>query len=381
MRNSVQFVLKVSKFCNLCCSYCYEMPELGKRERMSRADLRRMYTHIAQQYAEGERIGIVEFIWHGGEPLLVEPDFYWATFADQREVFDDRLQVINVVQTNLTTLDEERLRLLTEGFDGVGVSVDLFGGLRVNLAGRDQQDRVLDNLRALACQRSVGCITVLNATNVHQLEAIFRFYEQVGFHYRVLPLFDTGDDAQTAPYAISVDEELSALCRLADLWLSSESMARPPSPLDEYVSVAARWLTGSAEDRYFDRRQGLNTFLVNTSGDCYTYGEPYGDPEWSLGNIFTTAIDDLQRGAVFDACVAAADKRQAANCLNCPYFGVCDGGFIADGERRARDRDAAGTAVCTARPVIEHLVSRLRGSMDIERLVDVASPQSEVARA
>jgi len=379
MGRNVQFVVKVSKFCNLRCRYCYEMPELGNRQRMSRADLRGMYTHIAEHYTGDESVDDVAFVWHGGEPLLIEPEFYWTTLGDQREIFGDRLPVVNVVQTNLTVVDDERLRLLADGFDGVGVSLDLFGGLRVNLAGRDQQDRVLGHLRTLAGMRNVSCITVLNATNIDRLEAIFRFYERTGLHFRILPLFDTGDDAQTGAYAIPLADELAALCRLADLWLESDDMVVAPDPLDEYVRIAARHIADWPRTRYHDRREGLDTILVDTTGDCYAHGEPYGDRNWSLGNIFTSPIADLHRGAVFAAAVTEAEKRQAANCLACPYFGVCDGAFVTEMERRDRDRDEFGVLTCTARPVIAHLERRLRSSMAVDRLAEAAQDVRKAA--
>ncbi len=366
-----QFVVKVSKFCNLRCRYCYEMPELGNRERMSLDQLQRMYHNIADFYRGRTEIEQIDLIWHGGEPLMIEPDYFWATFADQRDIFGDRFRVLNAVQTNLTVLDDERLKLLTAGFDAVGVSLDLFGGLRVNIGGRDQQDQVLDNIRRLAAHTSVGCITVLNATNIDHVDSIFRFYEEAGLRFRVLPLFDTGDQGQTAPYAVSLDDEIKAMARLVDLWLASDNLAGPPSPLDQYIRIAAQHLAGRPKDRYYDRREdGFGTLLVNTTGDCFSYGEPYGVPEWSLGNIFDTPMADMHRGPVFEACVTEAEKKQAANCLSCPYFGICDGALVTDNEQRRRDTDPAGTALCTARPVIEYIEARLRGSNIIETLAD-----------
>ena len=34
-RPVAQFVMKISKYCNLRCTYCYEYNELGNKERMS----------------------------------------------------------------------------------------------------------------------------------------------------------------------------------------------------------------------------------------------------------------------------------------------------------------------------------------------------------
>jgi uncharacterized protein len=358
------FVIKVSKLCNLRCSYCYEFPELGNRDRMSRQQLTAMYEHIRDYLTatgDGGAPPEAAFVWHGGEPLLVDPSFYWDTFQDQREVFGDAVARSNSVQTNLTRLDDERLRLLSDGFDNVGVSLDVYGGLRVNIAGRNSQETVLANMdRLRAAGVPFGCITVLNQRNVHRVDDIFSFYDRAGLEFRVLPLFDGASQEQTAPLALSLEEELGALCRLADLWLESGTMSQPPLPLDQYVNTAARATAGAPHRDYYSRQDQPWVVLVNTNGDCYTQGEPYGDPAWSIGNLFTEPLTDILSGERFARCVAEAERRQAVNCLPCPFFGHCDGLPIAEADHRERDVVADGVQLCTARPVIEHIARRMR---------------------
>ena len=52
----------------------------------------------------------------------------------------------NSIQTNLTLLDEELIRLLRR-FSHVGVSVDVFGDLRVNACGAKSQPKVLEHMQ------------------------------------------------------------------------------------------------------------------------------------------------------------------------------------------------------------------------------------------
>lgn len=58
--------------------------------------------------------------------------------------------------------------------------------------------------------------------------------------------------------------------------------------------------------------------------------------------------------------VAFTERAKAPAYSQCPFFGHRDGGPIAECDRLERDRDDNGTMLCTARPVIEHLVNRLR---------------------
>ncbi|MFE3190803.1 radical SAM protein [Nocardia sp. NPDC059240] len=363
---SLQIVVKVSKFCNLRCRYCYEYPELGNRAAMSNAQVAVMYRTLRDYIAMADRRDgartRLQFIWHGGEPLLQPPEFYRQTWADQREIFGAEIATSNSVQTNLVVLDDDRRRLLREGFDSVGVSLDVAGGLRVNAAGRDSHDRVAGNLETLRADGvGVGCISVLTAQNIHAVDQVFRYFEERNLHFRVLPLFDTGAPGQTTPFEVSREQELSALAQLVDLWLSSETLERPPAPLDGYVQLAARHLAGNQPCDYRDRREWLPLILVNTDGSCFTYGEPYGDPEWSIGNIFTESFADMLAGPVFERCAVQAERRVARNCLSCPFFDVCGGSLVADTETRDRDQDGHGTLLCTARPMIAYIVEQLRG--------------------
>src|SRR5262245_48023292 len=119
----VQFVVKVSKHCNLRCRYCYEYKELGNKQRMAPEQLEQLFANVAGWYGRLSEPAQLEFVWHGGEPLLLPPEYYWQAFEAQKRLLPDKPPKLrNVVQTNLTLLDDERIRLLRDGFDGVGVS-------------------------------------------------------------------------------------------------------------------------------------------------------------------------------------------------------------------------------------------------------------------
>ncbi|MEV0675117.1 radical SAM protein [Actinosynnema sp. NPDC050436] len=368
VQRRLQVVVKVSKFCNLRCRYCYEYDELGNRERIDPDRLHALFTSLHEHLTEvdardGARTG-VDFIWHGGEPLMLEPGYYRAAFADLRAVFGERTHR-HVVQTNLTRLDDDRLALLRDEFDSIGVSFDVVGGLRVNLAGRDSTRGVAANMLRLR-EHGVrfGCITVLTAANAHRVDEIFDFYERQGTSFRVLPLFDGAFADQHAGYDVDNATIVSALTRLFDRWLASPS-AIQVSPLDEYTDRAIRHLTG-AEPVYYNRREWLDVILVNTDGEVYAFGDPFDDPRHSLGNAFTTGLREVFTGPGYDRSASAAELRMAANCVSCPFFGACSGSYVADGETSARDlADGAVRACVVERAVIEHIAWRLRDIPDL----------------
>jgi uncharacterized protein len=99
---NLQFVFKTSKYCNLRCSYCYEYNELGFRQRMSAEIIRGAFRNISNFAAEN-RIDTVNFAWHGGEPFLIPLDFYAEIGKWQHDIFENKINVTNDVQTRVWT--------------------------------------------------------------------------------------------------------------------------------------------------------------------------------------------------------------------------------------------------------------------------------------
>jgi uncharacterized protein len=377
-----QFVIKVSKLCNLRCQYCYEFPELAKRDAMSLDQLHGMYTSIRDYYCardleDGEATEI-GFIWHGGEPLLQPPSFYRATFADQRAVFGDARAVVNIVQTNLTVLDEGRIELLRSGFDKVGVSVDLFGDLRVDAGGKTSQERVMSNLdRLKESGIEFGTITVLTKANLPYLRKIWDFYERSSIQFRTLPLFDGALAGQNESYDVTTREMLDAYNQMIDWWFESDELVGA-NPIVEHIQSVLKRFSPEEPARVYSRRFWIPTLLVNTNGDCFAYGDPYGDPEWCYGNIFREPLGQILSSPAHERSVLESEKRMARNCADCRYFGGCDGYPIAEDVTNCREEDEAGIRVCVLeRGAMEHIERRLRerGVIgDDDRIqVDVAS--------
>jgi uncharacterized protein len=385
---SVQFVVKVSKFCNLRCGYCYEYPELGNPDRMSIEQIQKMFEHIATYYRDRrELLDHREccFIWHGGEPLVQDVEYYQAIFAEQKRLLFD-VKTVNLVQTNLTLLDDRRIELLKNHFDGVGVSLDVFGDLRLNVAGKPSQLKVLENMARLQQAGIVhGCISVLTQRSLPHLERIFRFYESLDCSFRVLPLFHGAYEAQHLGYEVTGAEVLAALCRIADLWFASDTRIRI-SPITEQLQELLMRRSPTFEPTYYDRRTAEKVILVNTNGELYSQADAY-QPTSAWGNIFRTPLAEILSSEPRARSVQEAEARMAGTCLGCEYFGACSGFPIAEDNRRYADSLLDGTVACVVeRGLFRHLERRLQeaqagsGGQLLERLDSRSNGDVSVAR-
>jgi uncharacterized protein len=333
-RRRVTFVLKTSKLCNLRCRYCYEFPELGNRRAVSRSQLYALYQNIADHYSRYLTPVEVEFAWHGGEPLLLGPDFYWATFDDQTKVFgDERILITNLVQTNLAVINEHLIKLLYEGFDGVGVSIDLFGGLRVSSADKDSQEKVLRNMDQLRkAGVDFGCITVLSRQNVSRASQIFKFFQRAGISFRLLPVFRGATDTQNDDYSLAPEQVLESFKEFFGLWIGSSTpiVIEPLFTYTENLLAARSWheeTTPSNANWYrYDKAAWESIYIVNTDGNLYSYADVY-NPSLSHGNIFERSLSELILSAGHHRAIQAAEARMNSVCPRCRHFGKGCGGY------------------------------------------------------
>lgn len=374
IQRSVTIVVKSSKLCNLRCRYCYEYESLSDRSRMSREQLVTMYRHLAAYFGRRDQQEHAEtainFIWHGGEPLLLPPSYYRETFEDQRAVFGARA-LKNIVQTNLTVLDEERIDLLRNGFDVVGVSLDVFGGLRVNSAGVDQQPRVLKNVEVLREQGvPFSVIVVMTRMNLDKITHVYEIFGKAGIPLRVLPLFDGAFSDQHRAYEIGTDDIIEGFRALFDRWLASE---RPATlvPTAEHASIVLRHMLGHKNRPAYDKRKWLPVLLVNTNGDCYCYGDPYEQPDWCLGNLFSSPLEVILDSEAFHRSAQAAEERMRDNCTSCEYFGSCNGYPIAEEHYNCNEVVSESKRVCRVeKTLFRYMEGRLR---EYEQLTSLES--------
>lgn len=355
----VDIVCYTSKLCNLRCRYCYELPLLSDRARMSFEQIERLFNNIELGYHGSDEPVAINFHWHGGEPLLIPPQFYWRIFEIQRLAFARSVhKVTNRIQSNFTVMDDDRVALLRE-FDSVGVSLDLFSGLRVNKGGVCQESRALKNLeRVRAAGIAVGGVTVLSQPNLPHISDIYRFYRDRRMCFRVRPLekglYPGGQDFEIGPRDV-----LQAYCTLADMWLTDDSPVSI-TPLDRFLFLAIH------ANQHPDNRVALynpgnwaSMVLVDTDGSVYTYGERF---QHSLGNLFTTPLDQVLAGPLYQDSTEATRVRMATTCRQCPYYGrACPGDPIGESYHDFVEYEDDGSLRCiVARGIIRHIEQRLR---------------------
>lgn len=358
-----QFVIKISKQCNLRCNYCYEYPYLADRTRMSLQQIENLFLNVASYYSSAPHIKVLDFIWHGGEPLLIEPEYYFSIKELQKKIFDtEKITVSNKVQTNLTALTGNYIRAFKQGlFDSIGVSLDLFGNDRVNIAKKPVQEKVLTNMQRLVDENiRFGCITVLSKKTFQHVESIYEFFDEIDVPCRFLPIYRTGYAGQHDLNMLTTHEVIVALKRVFEAWISSHN-AVEVDPIDNYINIALRILNASTQAKeFYDKKFSDTVFIVNTNGDVYSTDEVYTS-DLSYGNLFTTSFHDILNSDGYHRAINRSRHRVESTCGTCKYYGSCNGYEMAEATNEILYFNKAGHLDCgVVKPMVSYIVRRLK---------------------
>jgi uncharacterized protein len=371
LHDSVNWVVKASKLCNLRCRYCYEWNELTSPARVSLSQWKRLITSIRWYHQRRSRASTRPFqtiiIWHGGEPLLLPPEYIAAVMHLQRDLLGEELAsglVENTLQTNLYRITDEQLDLLEREGITIGVSMDVLRGVRLDARGAETEERVAENMDRLS-ERGIpfGAIAVLAGHTKDRLLEVYGFYEGLGVPLRVLPLFDAPLNVPGATFRITETEIVAALQTLFRHWLTRRRPI-PVYPLIDYLDVALKRRRGESQEEYDREVHGEWALLVNTDGALYQVMDAY-DAARALGNVFEQPLDDIFRAAAYRDSLAREREMRARMCGGCTFLGACSTLPLFEARRKGWTGERCAIAYDMHTFVERHLRERRMGERRI----------------
>jgi uncharacterized protein len=352
---------------------------------MSLEQIACFFRNIADYYGNNPDVYFY-FIWHGGEPFIIEPEYYFAIHKLEAEILDPLgLRYRNSTQTNLTLLNTRYIAALRDRqiFDSLGVSIDLYGTERVNMAGKQVEDKVLENMQKLNDNNiPFGCITVLSRQTYPHVEKIYTFFDDINANCRFLPIYKTTFDSLDDATCLTSAEVVDAFSRIFDTWLRSEN-AVDVNPVQEFLKIALRVLNiDSIQKLYYDKQYSDSLYVINTDGETYYTDEIY-ETDPSYGNVFTTPFAELRQSPAYRSVVERSRMRIASVCYDCPYFGACSGHYLDDIAFAQMSFDENGKMTCDiVRPSIAHIIQRLHetGLADeMQELMDIDDTSGQLS--
>ena len=379
--------------CNLDCKYCFFLSKErlfpGSQFRMS-DDLLEDYT---RQHIAAHDVPEVTFAWQGGEPTLMGLDFFRRAVELQEKYRKPGTRILNTIQTNATTFNDDWCRFFQEHKFLLGISLDgpraLHDAYRVDKGGSPTFDRVMAGI-ALAKKHQVdfNILTTVNAANAdHGLE-VYRFLrDEVGTAFvQFIPIVErdntTGfqEGERVTDRSVTGRQYGQFLIAVFDEWVRRDIGRVFVQLFDICLGV---WL-GEPSSLCVFRETCGEALALEHNGDLFSC-DHFVEPRHRLGNVTETPLAELVGSP--QQRRFGLDKRASLPryCRECEVRFICNGGCPKDRILTTPDGEPGLNYLCEGfkaffthidRPmkIMANLVLRRRPPSDIMAMLSAAGP-------
>ncbi|PTX61089.1 uncharacterized protein C8N46_105245 [Kordia periserrulae] len=337
MYKVTSFVLKIVSRCNLNCSYCY-MYNLGdqtylKQPKFMSLETMQFFADRLKSYCADSNTTHVQIVFHGGEPLMAKPEYFEKCVAIFRNTAPE-IGFYFTVQTNGVTLDQNWFDLFKRLQITIGISIDgpekYHDTYRVFHNGKGSYNLVAEAIKLGRKNYLAGLLMVVNIGI--PVEELYAEMKTLGVnnlnlllpdgHYDLPPPnMDIGklSDKNYTPYA-------DWFIALYKIW--KQDKTRPKIYLFETL---VKIIMGQKEigNQLVGRRTN-GTLVLESDGSIEVVDSLRACFEGITRNeinVHTNQIEDIFEDDTFQLFYRAHDK-VAEQCLNCPVYDVCGGGFL-----------------------------------------------------
>ena len=344
-RTYAMMIKPVSSACNLHCTYCYYA---GKKDFLNVAPSIMPYevleTFTRQNIAMHGKNAVIEFAWHGGEPLLAGINFFREALKLQNKYGAGR-KILNTLQTNAVLLNDEFCVFFKENNFLLGVSID--GPKDFHDACRENSfDGTMRGIRLLKKYKiPFNTLTAVNDINSQSPREIYFFLRELADYIQFLPVveflpseneFNDGQNfakpsgvyfsekgKKIAPFSVKSEQWGIFLREILDLWLKYDVGKKHVQLID----AALENLKGVPCSLCVHSPLCGHSGCVEANGDLYSC-DRYAFHSYYLGNILDTELEKLM----------ALNKEFGfhkiyglnGECFECQYMKFCIGGCPKD---------------------------------------------------
>jgi uncharacterized protein len=329
-------ILKPTEACNAACRYC-EVDRKGWRTtKIMPAEILELLFVRINAFLEERPNEHLEIVWHGGEPLLLGPEYFGKARAFQdMHCAATCGRIRHTVQTNLTLLTPDFVAAFRSlGMNSVGTSYDPVAGVRLLKKGDDgtaYNERFLEAIALLEREGfRWGAICVVTKLSLQRPLDIFHFMTNLapdgGVMFNPVNLENPAHDH----LKITPEEFADFLGAIFPAWWRHKE--RYPR-VEPFRSLTGDLLSERKQNRYCtDAGNCANThFNLGPEGRWSHCGR---SADWGLldyGSIFDRDISQVFADAAREDLRRRNEVLSNGACHGCRWWPVCHGGCPLDG--------------------------------------------------
>jgi uncharacterized protein len=377
---NVTLIIKVTNACDMQCRYCFIEPSVFHKTMKSETAHR-----VVHAFLDSDFFKSVQFVWHGGEPLLRGREFFARIFDEQRTCAS-RVAYSNSTQTNATHLDDDMLEFLLANDVSIGLSLDgpetltdasrttrrplpMLEEGRRGSRGAPARPRAgahattVDAARRLQQRgREAGAIVTVNRNNVVDPEAVYEEFKSRRIHMKINPLTRSGlaDTPLGADLGITAEEYGEFLVRIFDVWFDD---GEPKIAIEPFGQHIARILGDEATHSCFYTLSCHRFFLgISPDGDLFPCGMFQGEPSFRYGNIQEMAPEEVANTVLFGG-IEEREKKVLETCSKCAFFDLCYSGCMFHSLKDSKMLAVKDYYCAGYKMYFEHVLRRVHGDL------------------
>ena len=376
-------VLQPTPFCNLDCAYCY-LPGRTKKDRMPLETAEKAIVRAMESGLVAKKFSIV---WHAGEPLVMEKDWYReADKLVQKHCKD--VEVTHNFQSNAVLVTDSWCDLFKSMNTRMGVSIDgpqhIHDAYRKTRSGKGTHKSVMKGIETLHRNDiPFHVIAVVTKDFLQDYETALDFFEEVGMTsvgFNVEEFEgnheDTSLDHNTGTRHLFREFTRECYKRHA----AGRLNIREVREYEKFVSNAGK-------PRLMKTQQTVpfRIITVGHDGDFSSFSpelhamEMNGEP-FVFGNVHENAYLDAFANPMFARYMNEIIEGYSACKKSCAFFDVCAGG--SPGNKQFELGTMAGTETLFCDYRVKETVTILRDEMGLDPIVDdhpALMPQASAA--
>ncbi|OEF25896.1 anaerobic sulfatase maturase [Vibrio rumoiensis] len=326
------FIKAESAKCNLDCHYCYYL-------RNEEKNLPGMDVELAEKVvkdhilSQPEKSPQVDFIWHGGEPMMRGLEFYEQVVTAQKAT-QTKKQIVNTIQTNGTLINDRWAQFFKDENFMVGISIDgpnLINDIaRIDKKGHSSFERTMRGLEHLKkFDVEFNTLTVINNKSYKMGKEIYSFLKDNGSGYmQFQPCIDHEMDRRfDYDWTLTGGQWGVFLCDVFDAWCEDIGktyvqffenclmiLMDYPSQMCHHAPTCGQQLMMESDGRVFS---------------C----DHFGYDEFKIGQVKTD--EGTQTATELAQMVSSQEQRKfgqdkfdtlSDKCKTCDFLALCNGG-------------------------------------------------------
>ncbi|MGF6634850.1 radical SAM protein [Paraburkholderia sp. MM6662-R1] len=311
----------VNDACNLRCTYCYEGEEGTRSMGKSMTDSG-MERVIVEILASPRRD--IQFLWHGGEPLLAGLDFYRRAIEVQRANNPFNTEIYNAIQTNGTLLSQEWIDFFRQNNFGISLSIDgsksLHDASRIDPRAKGTHSSVIAAVKLLQKNAiAFNVISVVGPGHAGRDRDYWSFIREQGItSFDLHPSNGTGT---SGPKAVSPKVFSDFVNAVFDHWLAEGDSTVRIGLIDDFF----RLLSGNPPQTCYHAGGCSDIIAVEGNGRVIPCTRPFDGSQYTFGNTDDASLLDIVASERFKS-FRERDIASQLGSIGCRWYEICHNG-------------------------------------------------------